>query len=246
METLYLDCAAGISGDMLIGALLDLGLDYELWERRLALLGIDGEYRLDMERIVKYGRAGVNFDVVVRGKWAKDAALKRRFFDVAGLVCESGLSGREKRRSLKVLEALGNAQARAHGIALEQVAFHEPGAVDTIVDVVGACIAVEMLGAGRIVCSPVHVGYGSVCHRGRRYSVPAPTTALLLEDVPTYREAAGELTTPTGAALLRGLAQEFGACPDFSFCREGMGFGKKEFGLLRGFRAVMGRERVAR
>jgi uncharacterized protein (DUF111 family) len=239
MATLYLDCAAGISGDMAIGAFLDLGLDTGLWERRLALLGLSAEYELRMEKIEKYGEAGVDFDVVQR----REALPVRRYFEVVALIEGSGLSLAEKRRSLSVLEKLGRAQAAVHGIPLEEAAFHEPGALDTIVDVVGACIAVEMLGPGRIVCSPVHTGCGSVCHRGWLFSVPAPATAFLLRGVPCYGETEGELTTPTGAAIAVSLAQEFGESPAFLKAGCGTGFGKKEFGINRGFRVFFGEEK---
>ncbi|THF76695.1 nickel pincer cofactor biosynthesis protein LarC [Cohnella fermenti] len=209
MSILYLDCIAGISGDMTLGALVDAGADPRYIETELAKLALP-PYSLRWSRVNKRGISAMKADVLpdpdVR------PAAHAHYGDIVKRIREAGLPERATARSLAVFEAIGKAEGKIHGIPLEKVHFHEVGAVDSIVDTVGVALALESLGIDTIVCSPVPLGCGTVVCAHGVYPVPAPATLELMKGIPLASlPIAKELTTPTGAGIVRALADEFSA-----------------------------------
>ncbi|MXX60678.1 MAG: nickel pincer cofactor biosynthesis protein LarC [Holophagales bacterium] len=210
---LHLDCASGVSGDMFLGACLDLGLPVSLLEEMVERLGLDG-VELRVERAKRGGLAGVRFSVLrdgqpVEGK-GSEGASHRRLSTILRMIGESGLGDGVVERASALFRRLGEAEAQVHGVGLEEVHFHEVGADDSIVDLVGAAVALEHLDPARVSSSAVVVGSGTVSTRHGVMPVPAPATGLLLEGIPiTSGGASGELTTPTGAVIVREFVAEF-------------------------------------
>ncbi|UCG33164.1 MAG: nickel pincer cofactor biosynthesis protein LarC [Phycisphaerales bacterium] len=224
MRIAYFDCFCGAAGDMILAAMLDAGLPAELLRslpNRLGLVGV----QVDAEKISKQGFSATQLTIHC------DHASQpgRHLADIRRLIVDSSLSDRVKDSALRIFGRLAEAEARAHGTGVEQVHFHEVGAVDAIVDVVGACFGLETLAIGRIVCSPIPAGSGTVqCAHGT-LPVPAPATLALLEGVPLAQcDEPGELTTPTGAAILTTLADEYGAIPPMRVEAAGYGAGSRE------------------
>jgi hypothetical protein len=235
MKTLYLDIFSGISGDMLIGALVDLGVDARALERELARLGVGG-YHLHVGRGSKSGIQGTKVDVHLAGGHVHphDPAHEHRhhhddhrnFAEIKRLIAKSRLSSWVKGKAVAVFERIAEAEGKIHGLPPEKVHFHEVGAVDSIVDIVGACIALEMLGKPRVLAAPVVEGVGWVdCTHGR-FPVPTPATLAILGARGigvTQCDEPHELVTPTGAALLSEFAVSFG--PMQGLIAEKIGFG---------------------
>jgi len=223
MKLLYLDCFAGISGDMLLGALLDLGVSEELLRRELAKLSLQG-YRIQTRRVTRQHLAATKFDCI-----AEDQHDHRSYSDIVALISNSALSEDVKRRATNIFRALGEAEAKVHGIPLERVHFHEIGAVDSIVDIVGACVALEALGAPEVQASPPPLGSGFVETAHGRFPVPAPATLELLKGIPTEPSSErGELVTPTGAALLAEFCRRIGPMPAMTAMKIGYGAGTRQ------------------
>jgi len=225
MRVAYFDCFSGASGDMILGACLDAGLDLDVLRQELAGLGVEG-YTVHAESIRKQGFAAVQFEVRI------DPAADRphrHLKDIHEILVASRLPEPIRERALAVFTRLAEAEAAAHGTAVEKVHFHEVGAIDAIADITGACIALDQLGVERVYCSPIPPGSGSVrCEHGV-IPVPAPATAALLEGVPLAAcDESGELTTPTGAAILTTLAQGFGPLPAMVIDRIGVGAGRRD------------------
>jgi len=235
-RALYFDCFAGASGDMIVGALLDLGLELPALEAKLAGLKLDG-YALSAEKVTRSGIAATKFVV----KIAPGPHPHRGLQSIKTLIEESALDAKVKADSIRVFEALGRAEAKAHGQPLEDVHFHEVGAVDSIVDIVGTCIALHLLGVEQMVASPLRVGSGTVETEHGLLPIPAPGTAGLLGGVPVYAgEIQGEFLTPTGAALLTSFCS-FGVMPPMKIERTGYGAGSREYpGLPNVLRAIIG------
>jgi hypothetical protein len=238
MKTLFLDIFSGISGDMFVGALIDLGADARQLERELQKLKLDG-YHLHVTRKQKSGIEGVKFDVHLadahepRHRHHPDHSHvhhhhdgNRTFEEIKKLIGRSKLSAWVKKKSVAVFQRLAEAEGKIHGMPPEKVHFHEVGAVDSIVDIVGACIALELLGKPRVLAAPVVEGTGWVdCAHGR-FPVPAPATLAILGARGagvTQCDEPHELVTPTGAALLAEFAENFG--PMQSLVAEKIGFG---------------------
>lgn len=251
MKTLYLDCFAGVSGDMFVGALLDVGLSLETLQHELAGLGLAG-YRLVTQRVDKRGLQATHFKVLLQeadGERLADTAHEhqhthehphRALSDILALIDRSNLSPRVKRDASRIFTRLGEAEAGVHGIPVEQVHFHEVGGVDAIVDIVSAAIGLEQLGVERVIASPLHLGSGMVKMSHGLYPIPAPATARLIEGVPAYAtDAKGELTTPTGAAIVTTLAQSFGPLPAATMLRVGYGAGTKDRDFPNVLRAML-------
>ncbi|MYA06510.1 MAG: nickel pincer cofactor biosynthesis protein LarC [Holophagales bacterium] len=210
---LHLDCPSGISGDMFLGACLDLGLPVSLLEGMVDRLGLDG-VELRVERAKRGGLTGVRFSVLRDGRPVEGAgsegASHRRLSTILRMIEESGLSAGVVERASALFRRLGEAEAQVHGVDIDEVHFHEVGADDSIVDLVGAAVALEHFGPARVSSSIVVVGSGTISTRHGVMPVPAPATALLLEGVPiTSGGASGELTTPTGAVIAREFVEEF-------------------------------------
>lgn len=219
----YADCSAGVSGDMFLAACLDLGLPLDHLAQELAKVDLTG-YDLETGTEIRQGLAGRRFKVSVHAQ--KHA---RHWSDIRALIHRSDVSEGVKGRALAVFERLAHVEARMHGISPEQVHFHEVGAVDSIVDVVGAAIAWEYFGLERLYASPLPVGTGWVESAHGRLPLPAPATLALLENVPVYGSGVeAELVTPTGAALLTTLAHRFGDWPAMTVLRVGHGAGSRE------------------
>jgi pyridinium-3,5-bisthiocarboxylic acid mononucleotide nickel chelatase len=225
MKTLYLDCFCGAAGDMLVGALIDAGADFEALKKSLSTLGVDG-YTLSCEKINKHGTMATKFDVHVDDQHDHPHRHLRHIVEII----EAGdLSDAVKKASLETFQRIAECEAEVHGSTIQAVHFHEVGAVDSIVDIVGTHLALEQLKPERIVSSALHVGSGTVkCAHGIM-PVPAPATALLLRGVPSYGgDVDGELVTPTGAALVAQLAESFGSMPTMTVSTIGVGSGTKD------------------
>jgi len=225
MTNLYYDCFAGISGDMNLGALLDLGVEEAALRAKLGLLGLEG-YTLRIGPESRGGITGTRVEVLIEADAGRPA---RQLSAVRDLIGVSGLGHRIETFSLAVIERLAAAEARVHGISIDDVHFHELGAVDTLVDVVGAAICLEQLGWPRVIGSWVELGSGFVdCAHGR-LPVPAPATLELLRDVPTRCGGVSfEATTPTGAAILATAAERFDPQGQMIPRRVGYGVGSRE------------------
>ncbi|MCF8060903.1 MAG: nickel pincer cofactor biosynthesis protein LarC [Deltaproteobacteria bacterium] len=219
MKTAYLDCFSGISGDMLVGALLDAGLELRALEEALDSLRLPG-VRVEARREGRNHIHGTRFVVHVDEAVQAERSLR----DIRRVIRESGLSERVKARSLDVFRALAEVEARIHDCEVENVHFHEVGAADSIVDIVAAVLGVEALGIERLVCSPLPLGSGFVKSRHGIIPVPAPAALALLRGVPVKDAGLeAETVTPTGAALARVLCDGFGSMPSLEL--EGMGYG---------------------
>ena len=223
MRVLYFDCFAGISGDMTIGALIDLGIDVESLKQQIASLGLSG-YEIKVDRVERSGIAATKFNVEVE----PTPQPARHLADIREIISNGKITELARIRSLRAFERLAEAEARAHGTTADAVHFHEVGAVDSIIDIVGAMIGFEMLGVDRFISSPLRVGYGSVTAAHGLLPVPAPGTAEILRGAPIYAgDIEGEFVTPTGAAIVASLCESFGVMPEFSIERIGYGAGSR-------------------
>jgi len=237
-KTLYFDCFAGASGDMIVGALLDLGLDAKLFKNEVDKMPLNG-YDIKIRRIVKSGISATKFDVLRE----TEETYERHLHDIEQIIDTSRLAAKVKDRSKTVFRLLAAAEAKVHGTTPDKVHFHEVGAVDSIVDIVGAVIALNLLGVDRIVASPLPMGKGFVrCSHGL-IPVPAPATVELLKGMVTYgSEHDGETVTPTGAALLSALAEQCGPMPALEVEGVGYGAGTRDYGMPNVVRAIIGKE----
>ena len=221
----YFDCFSGAAGDMILAALVDAGVPVEVFQRAVADLKLP-DVRLSAEKVKRHGLAAT----YVRVELGPAAQKKHRHLpEIAGILDAADLSQRVRERARAVFQRLGEAEAAVHNTTIEKVHFHEVGAADAIVDIVCACVGVEHLGLERIVCSPIPVGGGTVTCEHGVMPVPAPATARLLTGFPIAAcEETGELCTPTGAALLTTLADEFGPPPAMTIRAVGVGAGTRE------------------
>jgi uncharacterized protein (TIGR00299 family) protein len=223
MTLCYFDAFSGISGDMTVGALLDAGADWPTVESALQSLQLEATFRL-----YKTKRKGI-----AASKFCVDFTeqKKHRHLPHIEKIIQAGdLSSKAKSNAMAVFQRLGEAESQTHDVPIEKVHFHEVGAVDSICDIVGACVALDALNVSEIHCSRINVGGGTVETEHGTLPVPAPATSLLLKDHPIY--SAGpqtELTTPTGAALVTALASHFGALPAIQLKAQGFGAGDKDF-----------------
>ena len=238
MKILYLDCFAGISGDMLLGALIDLGVSEELLRSELAKLKLP-HYSIATRRALKQTIAATKFDCQEESHHHHE---HRGFTDIAHLITNSSLPISVKNRAISVFRRLGEAEAKVHGIPLDKIHFHEIGAVDSIVDIVGVCIALDLLGISTVQASPLPCGSGFVETAHGKFPVPAPATLELLRGIPVVSTAVlAELVTPTGAALLAEFCTRYGAIPPLVIEKIGYGAGTRDLrDLPNVLRAVLG------
>lgn len=209
MHVAYFDCFAGISGDMTLGALVDAGVELALLREELGKLPLTG-YRLEAQGVKRGGLRATKVNVLVD----ESVQPPRRYMDIVAMIAESTLSAPVQHGALAIFRRLGEVEARLHDEPLEAIHFHEVGAVDSIVDVVGAVIGLHALGIDTVLASPVNVGHGTVRTAHGLLPVPAPATLELLKGCPAYAGIlAKEMTTPTGAAILATLVQQFGPLP---------------------------------
>lgn len=223
MRTAYFDCYSGISGDMCLGALVSAGMPLATLRKELKGLPLKG-YSLVSKEVRRAGLHAVKIEVKL-GE-AQRSARAKRFGDINGLIRKSSLSPKVKRKGLDIFRSLFEAEAEAHGEAYTKVHLHELGAVDAIVDVFGTLICLEKLGVEKVISSPLNLGSGTVCTEHGELPVPAPATAALLRGMPAYSSGHPyELTTPTGAAIIKGVARGFGEMPLMSVQASGTGAG---------------------
>jgi pyridinium-3,5-bisthiocarboxylic acid mononucleotide nickel chelatase len=219
----YLDAFSGVAGDMLVGALADAGADHETMLE--ALQPLAPEAKLRFEKVKRRGIGATKFHVEVT-----ESAKHRHLPGILKMIDAAPLPDRAKQNATVVFRRLAEAEAAVHQTPIEKVHFHEVGAVDSIMDIAGACLGFELLGVEQIFSSPVNVGSGTVNTEHGVLPVPAPATAALLAGKPVYsRGPAVELTTPTGAAVCAALAQGFGAMPAMTLSGAGYGAGTRDF-----------------
>ena len=284
---LHLDATAGVSGDMFVGALLDLGVDLEEVRRDLATLNLEG-FRIRTASVTRQGLMGTKFEVIdsvtgrdvdelhhhhkgeqrnhhrhhhdnhlgdherhdhdhedrlQEGYPGKEPTKHehRSLVDIRGIIQGSGLAPKVAADALAIFQILGRAEALVHGVAIEEVHFHEVGALDAIVDIVAAASALHRLGVDEVTCSPLHVGSGTVrCAHGL-LPVPAPATLEILKGIPIYASVVqGELVTPTGAAILKHFCSKFTPLPPMVVEAIGYGAGAKEREIPNLLRAMLG------
>lgn len=223
MKIAYLDCSSGVSGDMMLGALVDAGADLASIQAGIDSLGLP-TCRLEAREVKKRGFRAVKVDVL-----HEPEHKHRHLHHITGMIDASRLTVPQKELAKSIFTRLGEAEAKVHGTTLEKVHFHEVGAVDSIADIVGSAIGLDLLDIQRMVCSPVPTGGGSVEIAHGRVSVPAPATAELLQGIPIAPSTVqAELTTPTGAAIVATVAHSFGPLPAMRIERIGYGAGTRD------------------
>ena len=224
MKTLYFDCFAGASGDMILGAMVAAGVDPDALRQQLSLLNVDG-FKIDFETTDRSGLSSTyaRVETVQEHK-------HRHLSDIQRIINDSGVTAAAKDLSLRIFSRLAEAEARVHNEPIEKVHFHEVGALDAIIDVVGAAICFDLLKIDRFVCSPLHVGSGMIQMEHGRFPIPPPAVAELLRGVPFYSgDIKGELLTPTGAAIITTVCSEYGPIPRIKTDRTGYGAGTREY-----------------
>jgi len=224
MKTLYFDCFAGASGNMILGGLVSLGVAPEQIILELQNLNVS-EFDIEFSKVNRAGISAIHAKTIY-----KEEKVHRHFSDIKKIIEESGLDSSIKERSIEIFRNLTKAEAKVHGVEIEKVHFHEVGAMDAILDVVGTCIGFELLGIEKFVCSKIHVGSGFIDIAHGKYPVPPPAVAELLKGIPTYStEIVGELITPTGAAIISTVCNSFGELADFESEIIGYGAGTREY-----------------
>lgn len=242
MKTLYFECSMGAAGDMIMSALYEILGDQKGFLDKMNSLGIPGVH-FEAQRAKSHGISGVHMDVTVNGR-AEDKVLEEcghehdhashhhsTLNDIYEIIDNMPLPAEVRDNAKGVYYMIAEAEAQVHGSVTGGVHFHEVGTMDAVADVTGVCYALYLIKADMIVVSPIHVGSGTVkCAHGI-LPVPAPATAIILKDVPTYGgNVQGELCTPTGAALLKYFADAFGSMPDIIAHNIGYGIGTRDFG----------------
>ena len=223
MKTIYLDCASGISGDMLLGALVDAGVELDAIQAGIDSLGLPS-CQLKASEVKRHAFRATKVDVVHEPEHAH-----RHLHHITDMIDGSRLTESQKELATRIFTRLGEAEAKVHGSTLEKVHFHEVGAVDSIADIVGAAIGLDLIGADQIVCSHIPTGTGYIEIAHGRCSVPAPATAELLQGVPLAESMVPfELTTPTGAAIVAACATSFGPVPSMAIESIGYGAGSRD------------------
>ncbi len=224
MSIAYLDGSSGISGDMFLGALMDAGVDADRLRAELKKLPVE-HYEIKVGRVMRAGISGARVEISVTADQPH-----RHLRHIEDLIGKADISESAKANALAAFRKIAEAEGKLHAKPAEHIHFHEVGAVDAILDIVGTCLGFEMLGAPEVICSPLNLGSGRVQAAHGSLPVPAPATAELLKGIPVYSsDVAGELVTPTGAALVATLASAFGPMPPMTIDRIGYGAGAKEF-----------------
>ena len=258
MKIMYIECNMGAAGDMLTAALAEVTGDVKGCKDALNSLGIPG-VSYDLIPSVKCGITGTHAEVTVNGETEDEHIHEHHhhdhehehhhdhehhhssLHDIEHIISDLNVSEKVKADALAVYRLIAEAESKAHGRDITEIHFHEVGTMDAVADVVGFCTLMEKIAPDKVIVSPVHVGYGEVkCAHGI-LPVPAPATAHILEGVPVYGgEVKGELCTPTGAALLKHFASEFGKMPVMSIEKTGYGMGKKDFERANCVRIMVG------
>ena len=247
-KVLFFDCFSGASGDMVLGALIDLGVPLDGLRAALAPL-LPAGCELSATRVSRSGIGAIQFEVR-EARHDHDAgghAKHRGLHEILDLIAKAELPDRVARRASLLFERLGRVEADIHQVQVDHVHFHEVGALDSIVDIVGAVWAIDALGVDRIAASPLNTGSGTVATAHGQLPVPAPATIRLLEGAPAYSNGVqGELLTPTGALLVTGHATSYGPMPAMTIRRTGYGAGQRQLpGQPNVLRAVLGEASAA-
>lgn len=220
----YLDCFAGISGDMLLGALIDVGWPEARLREVIARLKL-GDVHVNVERVVKHGISATQVKIL-----SSPHQPHRGLNDLASIVIQADLPGFIQERAISALKLLAEAESAVHNVPIEKIHFHEVGAVDTIVDIVGALVGILELNIESVHCTRVPWSRGTVQTEHGILPVPPPAVAMLLRDVPVVGvDIEGETVTPTGATLVRTIAQQFGPMPSMRVSRVGYGAGRRDW-----------------
>ncbi len=225
MKCAYFDCFSGVSGDMILGALLDLGVELVQLEQAISQLPIKG-YKLTAERVKRRQLSGT----LLKVQLGQQTQPLRNLNSIQKIISQSSLSPRVQEQAQQIFQRLAEAEAKIHATTPEQVHFHEVGAVDTIIDVVGTLAGLEILGVERVIVSPLPLGRGQInCAHGQ-LPLPAPATLELLRGCPVYSgESEGELVTPTGAAIISSLAHTYSPLPLMNIECIGYGAGSRDY-----------------
>jgi uncharacterized protein (TIGR00299 family) protein len=254
MRIAYLDCFSGISGDMFLGALVDAGVPCSLFEKAVTALNVGA--RLEISRVNRSGISGTKVDVIAnevkdqpremsvsgshnhlhfhtyRGDEQEHAPHKhygRALSEICVIISKAELSESAKQTAITIFEKLGAAEAKIHNVPVDQIHFHEVGAVDALVDIVCAAVGAEALAVDEIICSPLNVGGGTVTCAHGTFPVPAPATVELLKNAPVYSSGIqAELVTPTGAAIVATLTKRFAPFPQMTIAQAGYGAGTRD------------------
>jgi pyridinium-3,5-bisthiocarboxylic acid mononucleotide nickel chelatase len=222
MKTLYFDCFAGVSGDMILGALVGAGVDPRALLDELKLLGVDG-WQIEFERV---DRSGIS-STYAKVRTAPEHA-HRHLSDILKIIYDSRLPDRVKERAALIFSRLAEAEAQVHNQTIEEIHFHEVGALDAIIDVCGAAIGFDLLGAEQFISSPLRVGFGMTDMAHGRFPIPPPAVAELLKGKPIYAgEIEGEFVTPTGAAIITSVCHRFETLPAIKIETTGYGAGTR-------------------
>ena len=223
MKTLYFDCFAGASGDMILGALVGAGVDPRALVDQLKLLKVGG-WEIDFERVDRSGISATYAKV----KTAHEHA-HRHLSDILKIIDESGLNQKVKDRAALIFSKLAEAEAQVHNLPVAQIHFHEVGALDAILDVCGAAIGFDLLGIEEFISSPLRVGFGMTDMAHGRFPIPPPAVAELLKGKPIYAgEIEGEFVTPTGAAIISTVCDRFESLPAMQISATGYGAGTRD------------------
>jgi uncharacterized protein (TIGR00299 family) protein len=227
LKIAYFDCFSGISGDMCLGALVDAGFPFKKLVRELKKIPVRG-YEIHAKKVKRAGVAATKVDVIQKARSKEQGA--RRWKDVKRIIHNSSLSNEIKEKGLKIFERLFKAEAKVHGETFDSVHFHELGAVDCLIDVFGTIIGLDLLEVEKVYSSPLNLGSGSIKTGHGILPVPAPASAEILKGVPVYStDIDCELTTPTGAVLVKQLSSEFGGLPLMNIETIGFGAGSQNF-----------------
>jgi len=226
-RAIYFDCFSGISGDMILGSLVDLGVDVKLIRKELKKINLKG-YKLTSHQVKRNGIMGTKVNVVI------DPSIQKRnqarsFTDIKKLIVKSSLSENVKTDSIEIFRRIGTVEAKIHGTSLDKIHFHEIGAIDSIIDIVGGAICMSLLNIDLVFSSALNTGEGLInCEHGT-IPIPAPATLKLLEGIPCYSSGTkNELTTPTGAAFIGYYGSKFGSLPKMNIMKSGYGAGSHE------------------
>ncbi|GIU81517.1 MAG: nickel pincer cofactor biosynthesis protein LarC [Acidobacteria bacterium] len=224
MKVLYFDCFAGASGNMILGALVGLGVNADELIEKLRLMKIP-DFQIEFSEQDKSGIKAIYAEVK-----APDEKHHRHLSEIERIISESSLSAQVKDRACRIFRKIAEAEAKIHGVAIEKIHFHEVGAMDSILDIVGACVGFEILGIQKFICSPINTGHGFVQMQHGQFPIPAPAVTEILQGIPIYsNEIEGELITPTGAAIIATLCSEFGTMPKMKIEKVAYGAGKRDY-----------------
>lgn len=235
-KILYFDIIIGISGDMTLSTLLNLDVPKEIFLEELDKLNLNGEFEIEINEKFENGIKGTNVNVI-----AKENHVHRNLIDIYDIIEQSSLNDSIKENAKKIFMEVAKAEAKVHGTSIDKIHFHEVGAIDSIVDIVGSCILIDLLCVDKIYATKVPLGSGFVkCAHGI-IPVPAPAVVEILKDVPVkFNNVTGECTTPTGAAIIKTMCDEFIDQIEFETKQIGYGIGYKKFEVPNMLRTFIG------